>query len=329
MIRVGIVGNGGISKVHILAYNSIENTKLVAVADIEGVNASRHEIIKDTDVKVYTSLEEMIANEELDLLDVCTPSYLHAEMALYGLNHGLHVICEKPFSRHSEDTYAVIEAAKKTGKKLMIAQVVRFMKPYSYLRSVIEDGSLGKVIHADFKRLSSVPRWSHRGWLTDKALSGGAPIDLSVHDIDFVYSVFGEPRDINGSHRPYRGADSFGLNDYITACLAYEGFSVNITGSFYNADIPFRAEFLVLFENGYVELKDGKVYNCGKEVSLEDKAPAADTGINLSGTSAYTDEIAYFISCIEQYKEPTMALPVSSQASLKLTERIIDCAIEI
>lgn len=179
------------------------------------------------------------------------------------------------------------------------------------------------------RRLSPVPRWSYRNWLVDTAESGGTPLDLSIHDLDFIYSIFGEPKDVRATYRCYRGKGAFELNDYITSELIYDDMSVSVIGAEYNADPPFAAEFSAFFERGYVELKGGKVYKCGEEVVLEEAVKSEATGINISSSSAYTDEIAYFAGCIERDEEPDFITPESSAGSVKLVERLIAAAVKI
>ena len=152
-------------------------------------------------------------------------------------------------------------------------------------------------------------------------LSGGATIDLSIHDIDFVYSVFGEPVAFNSVYREYNGDDGYGLNDFITSNLIYEGFTVNVTGTFYNAEIPFTAEFVAVFENGYVELKSGKLVKNGEEINL-DEVNNDDTGVNVKGAGAYDEEIQYFINCVKNGTEPSFVTPESSEAALNLAIRL-------
>lgn len=329
MLKVGLVGLGGISKVHLDAYRELECVKLVAAADVQGEDAPRYDIAKELGAKVYGSLGEMLDAEELDMLDICTPTPCHKEMVLEGLSRGLHVLSEKPMSRTYDDCCELVAAAQASGKKYMVAHVVRFMKPYAYLRSVIETGELGKPVHIIMRRLSPVPRWSYRDWLVDTAQSGGVPLDLSIHDLDFVYSVFGEPKDVRATYRSYRGKGGFGLNDYICSELIYDDMSVSVTGAQYNADPPFAAEFSAFFENGFIELKGGKLYRCGEEVVLEETVKSEATGINISSSSAYTDEIAYFAGCIERDEAPVFVTTESSAGSVKLVERLLAVAVKI
>ena len=94
-------------------------------------------------------------------------------------------------------------------------------------------------------------------------------------------------------------------------------------GAWYNASVPFQAEYLAVFENGYVESKGGKVTKCGKEISLEVSDTSEDTGINLSGADGYSDEIRYFMDCIKSGRKPTRVTPESSLTSVTLVEEIL------
>lgn len=324
MIKVALVGIGGMGGVHFGAYKTIEGAQVVAVADVR-VDMAR-EKVAGTEAKVYASLDELLAAEKVDVVDICTPSYMHTEHSIKALEAGCHVLCEKPMSVSTEDTARVIETAKRAGKFFMTAHVVRFMQPYIYLREVIESGELGKVVHIDMKRISGVPRWSWEDWMRDVKKSGGTPIDLSIHDLDFARDVFGEPVSVNAIYSPLKNN-----NDYIVSNLVYDGFSVTVTGAWYNADIAFCAEYLAVFENGTLELKAGKVYKNGEEVSLvkEKREVSEDTGINIPRADGYADEIEYFITCVENGMEPSRVTPESSEGTVRMVGRIIENSIII
>ena len=314
-MKVGLIGIGGMGFVHFNCYKKIEGME-IAVADIR-VDMAK-EKIKDESIPVYASYEEMIAKENPDFVDVCTPSYMHTDMTVYALEHGKHVICEKPMSISSDEAKRMIEASERCGKLLMTAHVVRFMAPYVYLKSVLDSGELGKPVHIIMHRLSEAPKWSWENWMLDTKKSGGVTLDLSVHDIDFMQYVFGEPKAIEASYQ-----DMNANNNYTASTFFYDGFSVNTVGAWYNASIPFQAEYLAVFENGCVESKCGKVTKNGKEVSLEVGEASEDTGINLSGADGYLDEINYFIDCINNGKKPVRVLPESSLRSVELVEEIL------
>ena len=320
-MKVGLIGLGGMGFVHFNCYKKIAGVE-IAVADIR-VDMAKDKI-KDDSIPVYASYKEMIEKENVDFVDVCTPSYLHTEMTVYALEHGKHVICEKPMSISSAEAQKMIDASEKTGNLLMTAHVVRFMAPYVYLKSVVDSGELGKPVHVIMHRLSEAPKWSWENWMLNTEKSGGVTLDLSIHDIDFMQYVFGQPKSLEASYRDLKDN-----SNYVSSTFYYDGFSVNTVGAWYNASVPFQAEYLAVFENGYVESKCGKVTKNGKEVSLDMGDTSEDTGINLSGADGYSDEIRYFMECIKSGRKPTKVTPESSLTSVKLVEEILEKATNV
>ena len=314
-MKVGLIGIGGMGNVHFGCYKKIEGIE-IAVADIR-VDMAK-EKINDESIPVYASYEEMIKTEKPDFVDICTPSYMHTDMAVKAMELGCHVLCEKPMSINSDEAQRMIDAKEKYGKLLMTAHVVRFMAPYVYLKSVVDSGELGKPVHVIMHRLSEAPKWSWENWMLDTNKSGGVTLDLSVHDIDFMQYVFGQPKSLEASYHDLKNN-----SNYVSSTFFYDGFSVQTVGAWYNASVPFHAEYLAVFENGFVESKGGKVIKNGQEVSLEVGETSENTGINLSGADGYLDEINYFISCINNGKNPERVLPESSLRSVELVEEIL------
>lgn len=314
-IRVGLIGIGGMGGCHYENYKQVNGATLVAVADVR-VDMAK-EKTKGTDVKVYADYKEMLANEQLDMVDICTPSFLHADMAIACLEAGYHVLCEKPMTLNAEEAEKVLAATQKTDKNFMAAHVVRFMNPYVYLRNVIESNELGKLMRLDMKRISSIPKWSWEDWMRDEKRSGGVITDLSIHDIDYVQSILGMPDSVSSIH--------YGLknnNDFAQTEMVYGDTLVSCEGTWYNAGIPFHATYLAVFENGYVESTD-KLYKNGKEVAIEQEAvKEVDLGINVGNDNGYLNEIQYFIDCIHNGKKPTLVTPESSANTMKLVDKI-------
>lgn len=313
-MKVAIIGLGGIGAVHYGAYKSIDGIEVTAVCDVRG------DMLKEkTDgdnVKLYTDYKEMLANEQIDFIDICTPTYLHAEHTIAALESGFHVLCEKPMALNSEQTQKMMNTAEKAGKLLMTAQVVRFMRAYAYLRDVIKSERYGKLVHMDMKRISSTPAWSWEDWMRCESKSGFVMLDLMIHDIDYMQSIFGEPKDVNGVYRTLTDNTNYAQANYI-----YDGFSVSIIGTWYNAEIPFEMGVDAVFENGYVTIKGGDVNDNGDNVNFDDESGVvSETGINLSNADGYACEIMYFADCVKNGKRPEKALPESSAYSVKLVE---------
>ena len=314
-IRVGLVGIGGMGGCHFYNYEKIEGAELVAVCDVRKEVAK--EKVGDRNINIYTKLDKMLENEQLDMIDICTPSFLHKDMTIKLLEKGYHVLCEKPMTLNGRDAEKVIEAANATDKNFMVAHVVRFMKPYMTLRSIIESGELGKLIRLDMKRISGIPSWSWEDWMRDEKKSGGVATDLSIHDIDFVQSVLGMPDTIQAYR--YNMKDN---NDTVVTNMTYGDTLVSCEGTWYNTGIPFHATFLAVFQNGSLELSD-KLYKNGVPVEADAaKAESVDLGINVGNDDGYLNEMQYFVNCIIENKKPNFVTPESSAQSVKLVDTI-------
>ncbi|MBQ4509703.1 MAG: Gfo/Idh/MocA family oxidoreductase [Clostridia bacterium] len=314
-LRVGLVGIGGMGGCHFFNYDQVEGAEIVAVCDVRTEMAK--EKVKGRGIKVYKSLSGMLNNAELDMIDICTPSYLHKDMAIKLLKKGYHVLCEKPMTLNTKDAKKLLAVAKESDKKFMVAHVVRFMAPYIYLKSVIESGELGKLIRLDMKRISGIPAWSWEDWMRDEARSGGVATDLSIHDIDFVQSVLGMPDKITSYTTGIKNN-----NDYVVSNLQYGDVLVTCEGTWYNAPIGFKATYLAVFQDGYVELSD-KLYKNGKEVVIDQpEAQEADLGINVGNDNGYLTEIQYFVDCVNNNKAIEYVTPESSAKSIELVDLI-------
>ena len=319
-IRVGLVGIGGMGGCHFDNYKNVKGATLVSVCDVRVDMAQKR--VGEGDIKVYGDLDTMLANEKLDMIDICTPSYLHADMAVKCLEKGYHVLCEKPMTLTKKDAERVLEASKKTNKNFMVAHVVRFMAPYVVLRNAIQSGEFGKLLRLDLKRISSIPTWSWEDWMRDEKRSGGVTIDLSIHDIDYVQSILGKPDKASAVLRPIKDNSSF-----VQSTMIYGETLVNCEGTWYNTDIPFNANYRAVFENGFVEFKDWKVYKNGKEVEIEKtEDDGKDLGINIGNDNGYLNEIQYFVDCIVKGEKPSFVTPESSAYSITLCEELVNKA---
>lgn len=320
MIKVAVLGVGGMGGLHFNIYDKSEEIQLVAVCDI------REDLLKekvgDKDIAIYTDFDEMLKKEKVDIIDISTPSFLHAEQSVKALNAGFNVICEKPMTLDFKSAKKVLSAAKKSGKLFMVAQVVRFMNNYRYLKGVIESNKMGKLLRLDMKRISSAPLWSEGNWMLNEEKSGLTPFDLTIHDVDFMQYVFGEPKDVQCAYHKLKDN-----NDYVIANHIYDGFVVSTEAAWYNAKIPFSASYDAFFENGRLSLTSDGLFENGEKVDLENAEKIKETGINLSNVDGYAFELHYFADCVKNGKKPEMALPETSAASVALIERMKKCAV--
>ncbi|OES46693.1 Gfo/Idh/MocA family protein [Domibacillus iocasae] len=195
-IKVGIIGCGSIAKHrHIPEYAMNENVEIVAFCDI--IAARAHAFADQYNAKAYVDYNELLENEEIDAVSVCTPNSLHAPVSIAALKAGKHVLCEKPMATSSEEAEAMIAAAEENGKKLMIGHNQRFVPSHAKARSIIESGELGKIYSFRTAFGHSGPEnWSADGehsWFFDKEQAFiGAMGDLGVHKTDLLRYLIGE-----------------------------------------------------------------------------------------------------------------------------------------
>ena len=318
-MKIALVGVGGMGGVHLGVYKSMQDIELVALCDIRMDMLEKK--AAGLSAKLYADYDEMLAAEKPDMVDICTPTYLHVEMAIKAMEAGAHVLSEKPMALNGKETDILLDAIKRTGKRYMTAQVVRFMNAYKYLRGVIESGKYGKLESLHMQRVSPTPRWSWNNWFLDEKRSGHVALDMMIHDVDYMQSVFGEPKAITGVYHPMQD----NLSNYVFANYIYDGFVVAIEGGWYNDEhLPFMATFKALFESGNVILgADAKLRDCGALVDFDKVESIGETGINISNVDGYGGEIKYFIDCIRSGEPNEMVTAESAQDTIKLVEKTI------
>ncbi len=291
MLKVGLVGVGGISGAHIPAWEAMEDAQLVALCDIRPERMEKH-----TDKRCYTDFDEMLKNEELDILDICLPTYLHADFAVKAMERGINVITEKPISLKEADVERVYSAAEKNNVKFMVAQVLRFWPEYELLKEIYDSKKYGRLLSGTMTRLGCYPRWSWDGWMMDEKRSGLVPFDLHIHDLDFMVYAFGEPK---VAHQ-YRS--KLPDQDYMSIVYDFGDFSINTEASWYSTSYPFTAEFRFQFEDAVVAWENGKtiIYlRDDKKIDLSQQAEGDTGSINLPKSDAYANEINYFANCVK------------------------------
>lgn len=205
-VKVAIVGCGGIANgKHMPSLAKLENVEMVAFCDVIVERAQKAAIDYGTpDAKVYTDYKELIKDSSIEVIHVCTPNDSHADISVAGLESDKHVMCEKPMAKTVTDARRMVEAAKRTGKKLTIGYNNRFRPDSRYLKGVCEAGELGEIYFAKAHaiRRRAVPTW---GVFLDEEKQGGGPlIDIGTHALDLTLWTMNnyEPKVVLGkTHR--------------------------------------------------------------------------------------------------------------------------------
>ena len=154
-LKIGIVGGGGMGKVHYANWKAIEGIEIVALCD-NAPNAPA--TAQEWGVPLYASITEMVQSSGLNVVDICTPTFLHHDMVMESLNLGIDTICEKPIALNYADAKEMLDTAEAKGCHLYIAQVLQFTKEIQALHKLVETEEYGKVLDASFERLSAAPR---------------------------------------------------------------------------------------------------------------------------------------------------------------------------
>ena len=319
MLNFAIIGFGGLGKSHYRNVSEVaakvKDINLVAICDVDEASfhtqtATNLGAVNDnldlSAYHLYTDVEELLDKEQLDFVITAIPTYVHEKVAVMAMERGLHVFSEKPMAINKEQAENMLAAARKNNVKLMIGQCLRYWPEYVILKEIIESKKYGNVINADFARISATPLWSWQNWMMDEEKSGGAALDMHVHDVDFINWAFGAPKAVTSVATHFKCP-----YDSITTVYDYDDMFVTATGDWgMPADFPFSGSFIVKFEKATVTLNaDGmKVYH--EDGGIEQlEIPAGD---------AYVNEIVDFVTCIRENKEININHPESSCQSLKI-----------
>jgi predicted dehydrogenase len=301
---MGVTHLGALSKLPDVEVAAIctANPKVLA-GDLSGIggNLKREEVSVDlSSVRKHKAWEDMVA-DDLDAIDICLPTHLHRPVAVAALKAGKHVICEKPMSGSAADCQAMIEAAAASGRQLMIAHVLRFWPEYRRLHEFVSEGKHGTVRAATFIRRSGIPDWSR--WLTNEGESGGAILDLLIHDIDQILMLFGVPDRVS--------AKSMGGPDSVTSTFIYGSkVEVRLQGGWFEPGVPFSMSFQVRADQGLLELTP-------EGLMLSD-ASGQRSKVDAGNEDAYAAELSYFVECCRSGTPPVRCPPSDSAKAVEI-----------
>ncbi|MHB1000279.1 MAG: Gfo/Idh/MocA family protein [Armatimonadota bacterium] len=326
MIKVGLVGYGFMGHMHAQCYNASGDAKVVAVADVEA--EKRDEAKSKLGCEVYASIEDMLANADIDLVDVCTPTYLHECCVVAAAGAGKDIMCEKPMSISVESCDRMIDAVNKADVKMMIGQVIRFWPEYQVVKDLVDSGKYGKVLWVSAKRLSAPATWAWQGWLYDPAKSGGAVLDLHIHDQDYIAYLLGSPKKVDARGTKGQGG---GIDQVMALGWEHEsGAKSYAEGALTMApDYPFTMSLLVACEKCSIKLDstatpslmvypmDGEPY--APELPEPEVGESMETAGNVGSLGGYYNELKYYLGCIKAGKKPEIVTPETGREAVRIS----------
>lgn len=320
-MRIGVVGLGFMGATHLRALQKVKGAQLAAIAssdekklagDLSSAGGNLGATFTPFDfsaVKKYRRWEELLADPDVDAVDITLPTAFHALATRKAIDAGKHVLVEKPMALDGETADELIAMARDRGRILMAAQVLRFFPMYRQMADLVKSGELGTVRSATFRRRCAAPGWAP--WMKDKVSSGGGVFDLLIHDVDFALHLFGAPEAVSATGREELAASI----DTINAQLFYRDIeSVTIEGGWHHGAFPFSMEYTVVAEKGTIEYSS---LSGGPPVLYR---PGADAEpMKLAELDGFEEELRYFVKCCASGTMPALCPPEESALAVRVT----------
>ena len=226
MVRIGVVGLGFMGYIHYLATQKVNGAMVVAVCSRDPVKLSGDwrgirgnfgppgQQMDLSKVKKYAALDELLADPDIDLIDVCNPTTNHPDTAIRALRAGKHVLVEKAIALTTADADAMVSEAKKAGKLLMVAHVLPFFPEFAFAYDAVRSGKFGNLLGGHLTRVIAKPDWSAA--IGDADATGGPAVDLHIHDTHFIGLIAGVPKAVSST-----GLVNGSSVDYLTTNYLY------------------------------------------------------------------------------------------------------------
>jgi predicted dehydrogenase len=327
MPTVAIMGAGFMGSTHAAGYRALgERVRVKTVCARSHERAAR--VAATVGAEASVDAPAVLADPEVEAVDICLPTPLHRELAEHALDAGKHVFLEKPIALSLDDADAIVAAGERSGRVLMVGLVLRFWPEYVRLQELVSAGELGRPLALSTQRLSPPADWAD--WLQDPAQSGGTAVDLLIHDFDQMNALLGEPRTV------YAGEASPG---HVQAIVEYEGATGMAEGSMsMPRSYPFSSTIRLLASQGVAEYAfsalavegEGNIGASTSARGLRVYPRDGETRVEpVESADPWAPELEYFVDCLERNRHPELgtgaqarsALAVSLAANRSLAER--------
>ena len=322
-VNVAIVGLGFMGLTHIKSYQQLPGARIVAVCDavrlpVNGVLAGVNGNITGSDaidlgknIRTYQKLEDLLADGEVELVDLCVPTPLHLPQTIAALQASKHVLCEKPLARTSALSREIVNAARSAKGFFMPAMCMRFWPGWAWLKELARQNTYGKILTARFRRVSAPPGWSRDSYFKGGD-SGGALLDLHIHDTDFVQFLFGRPTSVfsTGQSR-FSGA----IDHVVTQYKVAGGATVYAEGSWLLTS-GFSMAFTVVFERATIDFESARGADALQ--LMEESKPARV--VKPEGVDGYVEELRHFITAIQSGQPPTVVTAADGLSAVEICE---------
>ncbi|MHB0856044.1 MAG: Gfo/Idh/MocA family protein [Anaerolineae bacterium] len=316
MIRFGLIGSGFIAGIHAAALAQVESARLAAVCGRNRDTVTG--LARRYGARPVYDLDDLLADDGIDAVLVALPTHLHAWAVIRAAQAGKHVLCEKPLALTLDQVDRMCAAIQTAQVHAMVAQVLRFWPEYHAIADLYRQGELGVPICTSAMRLIETP--PDLSWFCNPEEGGGALFDLHVHDLDYVYSLYGRPRAVSAV-----GVQSAtGTWDQVVTSLDYGAHAAVVEASaLMPAGYPFTAGFRLLGSRACVEycMRVGGQVDARQDAEsrLRLYRPGSQAECPLVATQdAYVTQIAYLSDCLLADKSPAVGTFQDAQAVLEI-----------
>lgn len=313
MIKVGMIGAGVMGATHRAAYAGLGEAQLTTICDLKLEKAQK---LAGEGVAVVTDYKQILADPEIDLVDICLPTYLHKEIVLEAAAAGKHVFCEKPIALSLEDAEEMVQACREAGVKLGVGQVVRFFPDYSKVKDLLNTDRLGEVKVVRTTRGGAFPIWPEDCWYADYDKSGGPIVDLMIHDFDWLLWLFGPVQRVFAKS-VRKKENNKDLLDHALATLRFEsGLIAHVEGSWAQPQgTPFATAFELAGTKGLYEYTKEKAMPLILR-NAEGEKQAKSVPESPLAVEPYTAQLKAFVNAIVTGTD----VPVPGEEAIKALE---------
>lgn len=297
MINVAIVGCGTMGRIYAENLLRMEGVRLVAASDYKPESANAFAALYRT--QGYSSMEDMIASADPDVVCITLPTFVHKEYVLRVAATGKHIICEKPIALNAADAADMIAACESAGVRLLIGHVLHFLPEYRDIRDTVSRGKIGAIGVAHTKRSGPHPGLPGN-WYNDPHKSGGVIMDLMIHDIEFVRSLIGEVQTVYACNKQAEGID------YANVTLQFAGGATANLESCWGYPSPFVSSAEFAGDGGVVRYHSLESHGIAY---MRPPAKQKDAGRvvvprKLTAYDPVYFELEHFLDCIARRAEP-------------------------
>jgi predicted dehydrogenase len=316
-IRVGILGAGFMGSTHAKAFTTVPD---IEIAGIYGLSPNRAEpLAAEVGSTATTNLRQLIDDPSIDAIDVCLPGPQHKEATEAALAAGKHVLLEKPITLDLAEADVLVELGERSDRVFMIAHVCRFWPEYEEIKRLVDSGDYGRPVSALAFRRQPFPAWS--ALFSQSEMTGGAVIDMMIHDYDALNWILGAPKSVAARGRLNSRSRGY---DQVQVMIDYGDASALVDGGMMMPEsYAFTAALHVLCEAGafeYTFRAGGRsVEMAGGVNELRFFPNEGDPQtLTVAQHDPYREEIAYFVDCIKNNTPANRASPTDARTALKV-----------